>query len=245
MSTPWWAANPRPIRLAIVLAAVPMLVTIVVGLGAHLLFPSSDATLARLIAVLLVMALAMLIVGRAKAWRRVGAGGPATWSGTAWLIAPTIVALAPLVTGLTLPAIGTLAVLAAGYAATGVFEELWHRGVILDGLRALGARRSAVIGGALFAASHLANVAFGQAVAVSLAQAVGAFCFGIGFSIYRWRTHAIWLLAAIHAIGDLLFHITGLHGGLLWVFLVGHDTLMLLWGLWCLRGLPNDVSWER
>ena len=35
---------------------------------------------------------------------------------------------------------------------------------------------SAQVGGALFGASHLANVAFGQSVAVSVAQAVGAFC---------------------------------------------------------------------
>ncbi len=38
------------------------------------------------------------------------------------------------------------------------------------------------------------------------------------------------------------FKLTDLHGGALWGFLVGHDTLMLLWGLWCLRGADDDVS---
>ncbi len=151
-------------------------------------------------------------------------------------------ALAPLVTGLRVPAVGVLATLVAGYVATGVFEELWHRGVVLDSLRAVGLRRSAVIGGAFFAVSHLANIAFGQAVMVSLAQAVGAFCFGIGFSILRWRTNAVWLLVGVHAVGDLMFKITNLHGGTLWLFLVGHDAVMLLWGLWCLGGMDDDVS---
>jgi membrane protease YdiL (CAAX protease family) len=77
---------------------------------------------------------------------------------------------------------------------------------------------------------------------VALAQSFGAFCFGIAFSVLRRRTGAVWLLAVIHALGDLMLKITGLHGGLMWAFLVGHDTLMLLWGLWCLRGAPDDVS---
>jgi hypothetical protein len=59
---------------------------------------------------------------------------------------PAVVALAPLALGLDLPAARTLAVLCVGYAATGVFEEVWHRGVVLDVLRHQGLRRSAVIG---------------------------------------------------------------------------------------------------
>lgn len=239
---PWWTGRARPVWFAVALAAVPAFVTVVVGLGGHAAFPGVDQMVIRLVAVVVVAALALTVVARARAWLRVGAAGPATWRRTGLLVVPAVVALAPLVTGLHLPAAGTLAVLVLGYVATGIFEEVWHRGIILDTLRSFGVRRSAVIGGALFAGSHLANIAFGQSVAVSLAQAVGAFCFGIGFSVFRWSTNAIWLLAAIHFAGDLLLHVTGLHGGLMWAFLVGHDTLMLLWGLWCLRGLPDRVA---
>lgn len=242
---PWWAGRARPVWIAVGLVAAPVLVTIVIGLGGRLLFPRADAMTVRLVAVLVVLAGALAVLARAGAWLRVGAGGPSSWSRTGLLVIPGLVALAPVVTGFALPAAGALAVLVVGYAATGVFEEVWHRGIVLDALRALGVRRSAVIGGALFAGSHLANIAFGQAVAVSLAQAVGAFCFGVGFSIFRWATNAVWLLAGVHFAGDLLFHITGLHGGLLWAFLVGHDTLMLLWGLWCLRGMPDRAGVRR
>jgi hypothetical protein len=85
-------------------------------------------------------------------------------------------------------------------------------------------------------------VAFGQGLFVSLAQAVGATCFGIGYGIMRWRTAAVWLLVPIHAIGDLLLHITNLTGGALWAVMVAHDTIVLLWGLWCLRGAKDDVT---
>lgn len=242
----WWAGRAHPVWTAVVLVAVPVAVTVVIGLaGTAIAGTGDDAQLvSRLVAVLAVAVAALVVVARAGAWRRTGAAGPATWRHVGLLVVPTAVALAPLVTGLEIPAGGTLAILVVGYLATGVFEEVWHRGVIQDTLRMIGLRRGAVIGGALFGASHLANVVFGQAPAVSAAQAFGAFCFGIGFSVFRWRTNAVWLLAAVHALGDLMFKVTPLHGGTLWGFLVGHDTLMLLWGLWCLRGVPNDLPAE-
>ncbi|QIM19955.1 CPBP family intramembrane metalloprotease [Phycicoccus sp. HDW14] len=224
--------------------AAPVALTVAIGLlGGPLVGDSDEAVIAtRLFAVLLVTVAALVVVGRAGAWRRTGAAGPPTWREVGTLGIPAVVALAPLVTGVNLPEVSLLAALVVGYCATGVFEELWHRGVVLDTLRVLGVRRSAVVGGALFGASHLGNVVFGQPLAVSLAQSFGAFCFGVGFGVFRWRTNAIWLLAAIHAVSDLMFKVTNLHGGALWGFLVGNDILMLLWGLWCLRGLDDHVS---
>lgn len=238
----WWARGYHPVRTSLGLAAAPTAAAITIALAVQTLFPDADPMTGRLAAVLLLAAAACIIVARARAWPRIGATGRASWSQPRLLAVPALVALSPVVTGLDLPEPNVLGVLVAGYAATGIFEEIWHRGVILDTLRSCGVGRSAVIGGALFAGSHLANIAFGQPVAVTLAQSVGAFCFGIGFGIFRWRTNAIWLLVGIHATGDLLLHITNLHGGALWGFLIGHDTLMLLWGLWCLRGLNTAVT---
>ncbi|MPV49200.1 CPBP family intramembrane metalloprotease [Pseudactinotalea sp. HY160] len=240
-TAPWWVGRRHPVWLAVGLAAVTMLLTAAIGVGGRVFAPTADPISVRLAAVLFLAVGACVVVGGAGAWRRVGAGGPAGWRQPGLLIVPGIIALAPIVTGIELPGGSLLIVLVVGYVATGVFEELWHRGLILDVLRGLGVRRSAILGGALFAGTHLANVVFGQPIAVTLAQAVGAFCFGVGFSLMRWRTNAIWLLIAIHATGDLLLHITGLHGGLLWVFLVGHDIAMGLWGLWCLRGLRDEA----
>ncbi len=239
----WWTASRHPVWTAVALVLAADIVAVAIGTGGERLLPGGgDAgdLLRRLAAVLVVAAGAVLVVARAKAWRTTATAGPATWRDTRLLIVPALVALAPLATGLKTPAATTVVVLIVGYVATGVFEELWHRGVVLDALRPVGLRRAALVGGALFGASHLTNVAFGQPLAISLAQSVGAFCFGVGFSILRWRTNAVWLLAAIHAVGDLMFKITDLHGGALWGVLVGHDIVMLLWGLWCLRGLERD-----
>lgn len=241
LSKPWWVARQRPVGTAVALVTAAAVVTIAIGIVEDLLFPGGgDAALTRrLIAVLVVGSAALLVVGRAGAWKRTGTAGASTWRNVRLLAVPAGIALAPALTGFDIPPVGTLAVLLTGYAATGIFEEAWHRGVILDTLRPVGMRRSAVIGGALFGASHLANIAFGQPVAVSLAQSVGAFCFGVGFNVFRWRTNAVWLLAGIHAVGDLMFKITNLHGAALWGFLIGHDIAMLLWGLWCLRALDH------
>ena len=239
----WWAGSAHPVWTAVALVVAVDLIAVSIGVAGERLAPGggdTGALIRRLVAVLLVAAAAVAVVGRAKAWRATAAAGPASWRDTRLLLVPALVAIAPLATGLNMPATSTVAVLVIGYAATGVFEELWHRGVVLDALRPVGLRRAALIGGALFGVSHLTNVAFGQPLAISLAQSVGAFCFGVGFSILRWRTNAVWLLAAVHAVGDLMFHITNLHGGALWGVLVGHDIAMLLWGLWCLRGLQRD-----
>ena len=246
----WWITSRHPVWAAVALVLAADLVAVAVGIGAERLAPggADDAALVRrLVAVLVVATAAVLVVARARAWRPTAAAGPASWRETRLLLVPALVALAPLATGLDMPAASTVAVLVIGYAATGVFEEVWHRGVVLDTLRPVGLRRAAVIGGALFGASHLTNVAFGQPLAISLAQSVGAFCFGVGFSILRWRTNAVWLLAAIHSVVDLMFKITDLHGGALWGVLVGHDIAMLLCGLWCLRGLERDrdLSWQH
>lgn len=238
---PWWIARRRPVRTAVALATASVIVTVVIGVVGDLMIPGGDdAELTRrLIAVLVVAGAALLVVARADAWRRTASAGASTWRDVGLLTVPAAIALAPALTGFDIPGAGTLTVLVVGYAATGIFEEVWHRGVILDTLRPVGMRSAAVIGGALFGVAHLANIAFGQPVVVSLAQSVGAFCFGVGFSVLRWRTNAVWLLVAIHAVGDLMFKITNLHGGALWGFLVGHDIAMMLWGLWCLRALDH------
>jgi hypothetical protein len=113
----------------------------VIGVVGRLLVghPDDEAVLLlRLLSVLVVAAGALLVVARAGAWRRTGAAGPATWRHVRLLAVPAVIALAPVVTGFALPATDALFVLALGYAATGLFEELWHRGVVLDVLRPLG-----------------------------------------------------------------------------------------------------------
>jgi len=238
----WSTRTRHPVRLAVGLVLAPGALTLLVAALMAVAAPGSSQSVRRLAAVLVVAAAAVLVVVVTGARWRTATGGPASWRHLGLLVVPLLIAAAPVVVGFDLPGAATAAVLVAGYAATGVYEEVWHRGVVLDVLRGLGLRRSVLVGGALFGGSHLLNIAFGQSPAISVAQAVGATCFGIGFGIYRWRTAAVWLLAALHAFSDLMLKITNLHGALMWAFLVGNDVLMLAWALWCLRGTDDDVS---
>ncbi|MGN6300250.1 MAG: lysostaphin resistance A-like protein [Angustibacter sp.] len=216
------------------MAAVLALFAVSVGVtvaGAALLgwlAPHTDPTSRRLVVVMLLLVLSLVVVRRIG-WSAVGASGPRSWRTTGWLVVPIVLALVPLAWGWS-PDPSTLLVLAAGYAATGVYEELWFRGVVLRVALPLGAGRAGALSSAVFGAAHLANVLFGQNVVVTAAQAVGAACFGFGYAVIRMRTRALWVLAATHAVLDLLLHTTGLHGGALWGVMIGQDVLLLTVG---------------
>ena len=229
----------HPVRTSIALAGASVGLTLVGAIVVDLLAPASDPLLRRLpvVLALLVMALA---VARRIGWRQVSAGGPATWRSTALLVAPAVVALVPLAWGWA-PDPATLPALVLGYLATGLYEELWFRGVMLRSALPLGPVRAAVLTAVLFGAAHLMNVAFGANAAVTAAQAVGAASGGFGYAILRQRTDAVWALAAIHFGSDLLLHTTGLHGGALWAVLVGHDVALLVIGLLAMRGLRRTA----
>lgn len=234
------AGRPRPVRDPVLLTLATAGITVVGSLVVELVAPDSDQLLRRL-PVVLVLAVLALVVARAVGWREVGAGRPSTWRRPAWLLAPLVVALVPLAWGWS-PDPATLGVLALGYAATGVYEELWFRGVVLRSALPLGPGRAAALTAVLFGASHLANMLFGQNPAVTLAQAVGATAFGFGYAVLRLRTRAVWALAATHALLDLLLHTTGLHGGALWAVMVGQDVVLLVVGLVALPGARREAA---
>ncbi|MCR6491121.1 CPBP family intramembrane glutamic endopeptidase [Cellulomonas sp. P24] len=229
----------HPVRTSLALTGASVGVTLVGALVVELVAPGSDPLLRRLPVVLALLAMALVVVRRIG-WRRVGAGGPATWRRTSLLVAPAVVALVPLAWGWA-PDLATLPALVVGYLATGLYEELWFRGVMLRSALPLGPVRAAALTAVLFGAAHLGNVAFGANAAVTAAQAVGAAAGGFGYAILRQRTGAVWALAAIHFGSDLLLHTTGLHGGALWAVLVGHDVALSVIGLLAVRGLRRTA----
>lgn len=229
----------QPVRTALALTLASVSLTLLGALAVGLVAPDSDPLLRRLPVVLALLAMAVAAAQRIG-WRQVAAGGPATWRSTTWLVAPALVAMVPLAWGWR-PDPATLVVLAAGYLATGIYEELWFRGVMLRAALPLGPVRASALTALLFGTAHLGNVAFGANLAITLAQAVGAAAGGFGYAILRQRTNAVWALAAIHAGSDLLLHTTGLHGGALWAVLVGHDVALFVIGLLAMRGLRRTA----
>jgi membrane protease YdiL (CAAX protease family) len=223
----------RPRRVAVALVAANIAATIAGALGVAAVFPHASEWTARLVVLLALAAAVTAVLAGTGGWRtaafRVRVVRPSL------LILPAAVAVAPLVGGVHLPGAGMLAVFVFGYAVTGFFEEALFRGLILGVLRPAGVWPAVWISSALFAAAHLPNMLFGQAPAITLAQAVGTFCFGIGYAVVRLRTGSVWPLMGLHFLTDLCLRIDALPVGAHWAVMVGGDTVLLVYGLILLR----------
>jgi uncharacterized protein len=226
------AASPR--RTALVLGAADIALTVAGALAVAALFPTASAWTARLVVVLVLAAAVTALLAATGGWRTAGLITGVRRPGLLWL--PAAVALAPLVGGVRLPGAGLLAVLVAGYALTGFVEEALFRGLVLGVLHPAGVWPAVLLSSALFGAAHLPNVLFGQAPAITLAQAVGTFCFGVGYAALRLRTGSLVPLVVLHFLTDLLLRVDALPAWAHWTAMVGGDTLLLVYGLFLLRG---------
>lgn len=146
-----------------------------------------------------------------------------------WLLAvPAVVALLPLGFGLRIPDPATLGVLIAGYALTGFTEELVWRGMALRALAASRPLTAVLATSALFGLTHLVNLLLRDGAGLVVAQAWGAFCFGVGYAALRRRTGALVPLMALHAITDLAGALTA--GPAIFFFVI-QDAALLVFGL--------------
>jgi membrane protease YdiL (CAAX protease family) len=202
-------------------------------------WPDSSGRLRALgfIAVLTVVVVAS--VARHGAWRELGVVPPRKWRRPALLVVPALLAVSPLVGGIRPLSAGTWAVLVAGYALTGVTEELLWRGWVLRFLEPLGLTRAVLVGSALFGCAHLTNLLYRDSPALVLAQGWGAFCFGVGYAALRGRTGTLVPLMDHHFVTDL----AALVGGLPTIpVLVAQDVVLLGLGLLLTRRPRAHVS---
>ncbi|GAA2392373.1 CPBP family intramembrane glutamic endopeptidase [Dactylosporangium salmoneum] len=232
------AASAR--RVAIALGAADIVLTVAGALAAAALFPGASSWATRLAVVLLLAAAVTALLAATNGWRTAGFTAAVREPRLLWL--PAVIALVPLAGGVHLPGAGLLAVLVVGYAATGFVEEALFRGAILGTLRPAGAWPAVLISSALFAVAHLPNMLFGQAPAITVAQAVGTFCFGVGYAALRLRTGSVWPLMVLHFLTDLLLRVDALPAWAHWTAMVGGDTVLLIYGLLLMRGTARAAA---
>ncbi|MCL4861944.1 MAG: CPBP family intramembrane metalloprotease [Caldilineaceae bacterium] len=234
----WAAALLRrfqryPVASAVAIAVVDVACITVVTLAVMALAPSVQPEFIALLVVTLLTAGFVTLLGW---WRVTGFNPPGAWRALSLLLLPAGVIIVPPLIGGLAPVEGfSLPYLLLAYILVGLHEETLYRGVILRVLRPTGVRRAAVISAVLFGAAHLANVLVRSNPYVVVAQAVGAFCFGVGFSALRLRTNTIWFLIGLHAVHDLLLRYTQ------WPVIpldVVQVTILLVYGLYLLR------NWE-
>jgi uncharacterized protein len=223
----------RPRRIAVALGAANIAATVAGALGVAALLPHASEWTARLVVLLALAAAVTAVLAATRGWHT--AGFSTRVSEPRLLIVPAAVALPPLFGGVQLPGAGLLAVFVLGYALTGFFEEALFRGLIFGVLRPAGVWAAVWISSALFAAAHLPNMLFGQAPAITLAQAVGTFCFGVGYAAVRLRTATVLPLMVLHFLTDLFLRIDAMPTWAHWSVMVGGDTLLLIYGLFLLR----------
>lgn len=221
-----------PLHRAIALAT--SVLTLIAGGGVltGLWLPDANGTMRALLVVTVLFAATLAIAPRFGSWSDLGVNRPADWHRCRLLLVPSAVAVSPLVLGVELPAANSVWVLVVGYALTGVTEELLWRGICQRVLAPLGPARSVLVAAALFGTVHLGNVFFRDNVALVLAQAWGAFCFGVGYGAVRARIHTIVPLMVLHGVTDLAAAI----GALSKIpMLVAEDVVLLTLGVLVLR----------
>lgn len=224
------AAPARPLRAALALTGLTIGATLAAALLINWLAPGMEPMQQRLIAVLALAALACLVVAVTR--RDLFAGGQLH---PVLLIIPALVTLAPFAAGIKDVGLqaGTTTVL--GFVATGIYEELWFRGLVLESLARWEPVKAALVSSALFGITHLANIAFGANPAITAAQVVGATCFGMGLAALRLRGVPLWPLIILHALGDIALALGDVSSTWRWILMVGSDTILLVSGLLILR----------
>jgi membrane protease YdiL (CAAX protease family) len=209
-----------------------------VGLGEALRLLALGGEERAFVACAVLAGIVLAVAPRFGSWTELGVTAPRHWRRPALFVVPSLLALSPLVLGVAPVSAGRLAFLVVAYAVTGVMEELMWRGVVQRVLGPLGAGRAVLITAALFGLAHLGNLVYRDGAAMVLAQAWGAFCFGVGYGALRHRTGTLVPLMVLHFVTDLAAAI----GAVPTIpTLVAQDVVLLGMGLW-LIARPAGVA---
>ncbi len=225
----------HPIRSAVALFALDLLLGVFSGIAAKALLPQADPAFVAMCVLAVVIAGLLTLL---RWWREAGFNSPSQWRELRLLWLPVVVAIVlPLLGGLATVDAKIVVYLTIGYLITGFMEEAWVRGLMLRVLQPVGPVRAVLISALLFALLHMTNFLF-RNPAIVLAQMVGAFCFGVAFGALRLRTNTIWFLIALHMLHDLFLHLSGFPTIPLNVV---QDVILLIYGIYLLRGMRKGV----
>jgi hypothetical protein len=224
----------HPVPSAVMIFFVFMIVSTSFGLTAKAVFPKFQPDYVALIALSVVIALSLSMLGW---WKVAGFNFPTEWRDSRLVIIPFLIVLGlPFLMGIKTTDARTFIYLLIGYALTGFMEEGLMRGIVLRILKPTGTTRSVVISSLLFGLMHIGNLLYRNPFIV-FAQMIGAFVHGIGLSAIRLRTNTIWFPVILHGLHDLALKFTNFPVIPLDVVQV---TLLMIYGIYLLRGWKNS-----
>ncbi len=227
------ALEGHPVRSSVALAMTWTIVSVAVFLLVGRVAPGVDPQVAALVGLVVITILVLGGIGWLGWWHEVGFTPISEWRNLRLLVLPAGIAVVPLLAGVDPIAASTLLFLVVGYSLTGLAEEAFARGLLIRTLQPSGVLRAVFVSSLLFALLHLGNLVIrGGSPAISIAQAVGAFSFGVGFAALRIRTWTIWPLVALHMVHDLVLNTMSLP---LIPVAVAQDVALLVIGLYLIR----------
>lgn len=229
--------RPRPPYTPFALTGLAAALTLLTALLIGWVAPDLESTQQRFVAVLVMAAVAAITVAVTR--RDLLTSGRLH---PVLLTIPLLVALAPLAPGLKDIGRETGSTLIIGYLATGIYEELWFRGLVLDTLASSSPTKAALLSSGLFGLIHLTNIAFGANPAITAAQVIGAACFGVGMAALRLRGVTLWPLIIIHAVTDIALQAGDITSTWRWILMISGDIILLTYGLRILK--DNDHLWQ-
>lgn len=137
-------------------------------------------------------------------WHQVGLTRPGRRSAVALLAYPFATGLVFLALGVNLDSASILPILVVGAPLIALNEEVFFRGIVLEGLRPQG-WRSAIIGSAfLFGFAHTLNVVSGAHLAFTVMQVAATTAGGITLAAIRIRSGSLWPVIALHVGLDVV-----------------------------------------
>jgi CAAX protease family protein len=193
----------RDAVIAVIVAlAAPSLVSAAVHLsGAHLNVATRAIT-----GDLIPASAAVFLVTKWRWWKPIGWQAP-VWGDLYVMWLPALLLVFAIIQGTPYLRDASVSAVVAGALAAlvvGFTEEVWFRGLLLEGLRPRGAR-AAVFGSALvFGVIHLANFRV-LGLASVITQSLGALAIGLMFGAVRVRIGSLVPLVLIHAAFDVAY----------------------------------------
>jgi membrane protease YdiL (CAAX protease family) len=175
-------------------------------------------------------------------WRSTGFTTPMReWRNRRLLVLPLGLTLLPFLGGVRNVDIRTIGLLVVGYALNSLAEDGMFRGIMPRVLRSRGLLVAVVLSSFLFGLAHFGNIISrpDQSVAITAAQALGAFTEGIGLVAVRLAMDTIWPVMLVHFLGDLFGQLGGLPVVLSNV--IG-STVMLVFGIWVYRRHRSELE---
>jgi uncharacterized protein len=219
----------HPVRTAVLIYFIDLIVATLLGLAAKALFPQYQPEFIALIALSILVAVTLSVLGW---WGKAGFNAPARWREIGLVVVPFAIVLGlPFLKGIKTSDWSTFGYLVVAYALTGFMEEGMFRGIVLRVLKPTGVVHSILISSLLFGLLHIGNLLY-RSPAIVFAQMLGAFVHGIGLGAIRLRTNTIWFPVILHGLHDLALKYTNFPAIPLDVVQV---TLLMLYGIYLLR----------